>query len=64
VTALHMPDDRTAIGEVVAVDGFPGLFRVVGVGSDPQTGPWAQVRPVDPTTALRVPVSQLRKDAP
>jgi hypothetical protein len=56
-----VPHDRTALGEVVVVDGFPGRFRVVGVGADPESGSWAQLRPVDPSSALRVPLTTLRK---
>lgn len=45
-------------GDVVAVEGVAGEFRVVGFDGSLR---WVQLRPVAPQTGLRVEASRLRK---
>lgn len=47
-------------GDVVAVEGVAGEFRVIGIGVDGALC-WVQLRPVKPQTGLRVEASRLRK---
>lgn len=58
MSALHV---LPVEGDVVAIDGVAGEFRVAGVGVDGSLA-WVQLRPLQ--HGLRVEASRLRKVEP